>query len=62
MTQMGKARDASMYKANKLFMDDLPIVPLFYPVDDFVVRPYVKGLERTTMGTFYMGNVVIGNR
>ena len=62
MTQMGKARDASMYKANKLFMDDLPIVPLFYPVDDFVVRPYVNGLERTTMGTFYMGNVVIGNR
>lgn len=61
MTQTGKARDASMYKANKLFMEDLPIVPLFYPVDDFVVRPYVKGLERTTMSTFYMGNVVIGN-
>ena len=62
MTQMGKARDASMYKANKLFMEDLPIVPLFYPVDDYVVRPYVKGLERTTMSTFYMGNVVIGDR
>lgn len=61
MAQSGKQRDESMYKANKLFMDDLPILPLFYPVDNAVIMPYVKGLERTAMGNFFMGNVTIEN-
>jgi ABC-type transport system substrate-binding protein len=48
-----------MYKANSLFMNDMPIVPLFYPVDDFVFRPYLKGVERTATSVLYLGNVVI---
>jgi oligopeptide transport system substrate-binding protein len=55
----GAERDEAMYKAHALFMEDMPILPLFYPVDDSVIRPYVKGLERTKMGSWYMGNVVL---
>jgi hypothetical protein len=43
-------------------MEDMPILPLFFPVDDCVIPPYLKGLERTMMGTWYMGNVVIEGR
>ncbi|MDR3281332.1 MAG: peptide ABC transporter substrate-binding protein [Synergistaceae bacterium] len=58
-SQSGAARDESMYKANALFMNDMPIVPLFYPVDDFVIAPHVKGLERTATSVLYFGNIVI---
>jgi oligopeptide transport system substrate-binding protein len=58
----GPARDEAMYKAHALFMEAMPILPLFYPVDDFVIPSYIQGLERTLMGTWYMGNVVIEGR
>ncbi len=55
----GAERDEAMYKAHALFMEDMPILPLFYPVDDSVIRPYVRGMERTKMGSWYMGNIVL---
>lgn len=61
MAQSGTARDKSLYEANRLFMEDMPIVPLFYPVDDFVIREYVKGVERSATSVFYFGGVVIEN-
>lgn len=54
-----KERDAAMYKANSIFMNDMPIVPLFYPTDDFVIPENVKGVERALWSVFYFGNTVI---
>jgi oligopeptide transport system substrate-binding protein len=59
--QSGQKRFDTLYKAHKILMDDMPIIPLLYPVDDFVIRPWVKGLERTAMGNWYMGNVVLSD-
>ncbi|MDR3164612.1 MAG: peptide ABC transporter substrate-binding protein [Synergistaceae bacterium] len=59
MSLSGKERDEAMYKANAIFMNDMPIVPLFYPTDDFVIPENVKGVERTSWSAFYFGNTVI---
>jgi oligopeptide transport system substrate-binding protein len=53
----GEARDESMYGANLLFMGDMPVVPLYYPVDDYVIPPRVKGVERTPNSILYFGGV-----
>ncbi len=55
----GAERDEAMYKAHALFMEDMPILPLFYHVDDSVIRPYVKDWSGPRMGSWYMGNVVL---
>jgi oligopeptide transport system substrate-binding protein len=59
MALSGKARDDAMYKANALFMNDMPIVPLFYPADDFVIPENIKGIERPLWSVFYFGGTVI---
>jgi oligopeptide transport system substrate-binding protein len=59
MLQSGTERDASMYKANALFMNDMPVIPLFYPTDDFVIPENIKGVERAAWSVFYFGNVTI---
>ena len=53
----GEARDESMYAANLLFMSDMPVVPLYYPMDDYVIPPRVKGVERTPNSILYFGGV-----
>jgi oligopeptide transport system substrate-binding protein len=59
MLLSGKERDDAMYKANAVFMNDMPIVPLFYPTDDFVIPENMKGVERTLWSVFYFGNTTI---
>ncbi|MDR1650447.1 MAG: peptide ABC transporter substrate-binding protein [Synergistaceae bacterium] len=59
MSQSGVERDKSMYEANALFMNDMPIIPLFYPTDDFVIPPNVKGIEHSKANVLYFGRAVI---
>jgi oligopeptide transport system substrate-binding protein len=37
------ARYAAFARAEKIALDALPIVPLFFPVNRAIVQPYVKG-------------------
>ena len=59
MAQSGTERDETLYKANALFMNDMPIIPLLYPVDDYVIPAHIKGYENSASGLPYLGNVVI---
>ena len=59
MAQSGSARDESLYRASALFMNDMPIIPLFYPVDNIVVASHVKGYENGAVNIPYLGSVVI---
>ena len=40
-------------------MNDMPIIPLFYPVDNVVIPSHVKGYENGAVNIPYLGSVVI---
>jgi oligopeptide transport system substrate-binding protein len=44
------ARAEAMFEAEKIFLDDGPIVPLYFRNGAFAMRPYVKGVIRNFLG------------
>jgi oligopeptide transport system substrate-binding protein len=59
MSKNGEARDEMLYKADRLLMNDMPMAPIFHQADDYVIPPYIKGVECTPTSTLYFGNTVI---
>lgn len=53
----GKERDEMVYKAEKIFMDDAPIAPLFYYTDPVMVKDGIDGWQKNSMSYWYFGKV-----
>ncbi|WP_320047540.1 peptide ABC transporter substrate-binding protein [uncultured Ilyobacter sp.] len=55
----GTERDALLYKAEKILMDEMVTMPIYYYTAPIMVKEYVKGWERDILGTWYFGNAEI---
>lgn len=58
-TEQGQKRFESLYKAQNILMDEMPVLPLYYFTDLFMISERVIGWEKTSMGVWYFGNVDI---
>ncbi len=52
----GVERDNNMYSAEKLMMDQMITMPIYYYTGQVMVKDYIKGWERDILGTWYLGN------
>jgi oligopeptide transport system substrate-binding protein len=59
MKQSGAERFETLYKADRLLMEEMPGGPLFWGIDDYVISPNIKGIEHLLLGKPYFGNAVI---
>ncbi|EKP95408.1 ABC-type oligopeptide transport system, periplasmic component [Thermaerobacter subterraneus DSM 13965] len=46
-----QVRFQNMHEAEKILMDEMPIGPIFFGVNVYQEKPYVKGVFRTALGT-----------
>ncbi|SHH61026.1 peptide ABC transporter substrate-binding protein [Clostridium grantii] len=51
----GQERFQKFYDAEKVMMEDMPVIPLYYYTDILMVKDNVEGWMKTTMGQFYFG-------
>jgi len=58
----GQERFHSLYKAEKMLMDEMVVMPIYYYSDEKLVKEKVKGLQRTTLGHWYFGRTYIGEQ
>ncbi|MES2345043.1 MAG: peptide ABC transporter substrate-binding protein [Chlamydiota bacterium] len=52
-------RNQILLKAEAVFMNDMPVAPLYHFCSPYMLKPEVTGLETTPIGDFYFGNVSI---
>ncbi|HAS79660.1 MAG TPA: peptide ABC transporter substrate-binding protein [Fusobacteriaceae bacterium] len=55
----GTDRDKDLYAAEKILMDELVTMPIYYYTGVIMVKDKVKNWERDILGTWYLGNVEI---
>jgi ABC-type oligopeptide transport system, periplasmic component len=53
----GTDRDALLYEAEQMIMDDLIVLPIYYYTHTVAVKEDVKDWYTSTLGHFYFGNV-----
>lgn len=53
----GADRDALLYEAEQMIMDDLIVLPIYYYTHTVAVKEDVKDWYTSTLGHFYFGNV-----
>jgi oligopeptide transport system substrate-binding protein len=58
-TMVGQERFNVLYEADKILMDDMPVIPLYYYTHPIMVKEKVKGWELTTRTTWYFGRADI---
>lgn len=51
----GKERFDLLYKAEKLMMDEMIVMPIYYYTDPTAVKEYVKNWEKTPLGHWFFG-------
>ncbi len=51
----GEERDNLLYEAEKLMMDDLIVMPIYYYTDPTAVKERVQGWEKTKLGHWWFG-------
>jgi len=55
----GVARDKDLYGAEKILMDELITMPIYYYTGVIMVKDKIKNWERDILGTWYFGNIEI---
>jgi len=55
-TSIGQRRFDALHKAQDILMNEMPIIPLFYYSDLFMISEKIIGWEKTAMGVWYFGN------
>jgi len=55
----GTERDELLYKAEKILMDEMVTMPIYYYTGTIMVKEHVAGWERDILGTWYFGNTEI---
>lgn len=54
-TAKGQERFDLLYEANEILMNDYPIVPIYYYIDEIMISDAVKGWEKGTRNTNFFG-------
>ena len=49
----GKKRSKALHKAEHLLLKDLPMVPLVFPKDNYLIRPNLRGIQHLPGGHCY---------
>jgi oligopeptide transport system substrate-binding protein len=57
--ETGQQRFESLYKAQAILMQELPIMPIYYHTDQFLVSDRIANYEKSAMGLWYFGNTDI---
>ena len=52
----GTERDTLLYEAEKMMMDELITLPIYYYTNPIMVKEHVKGWYLSTLGHWYFGN------
>lgn len=55
----GQSRFDLMYEAQEILMSEIPVIPLYYFTDLFMISSRIKGWDKTTMGVWFFGHVDI---
>lgn len=55
----GQERMNKFYKAEQILLEEMPIFPIYYYSDFFMIKDSVQGVEKTRLNTFYFGNGII---
>ena len=55
----GQERMNKFYEAEKILMEDLPIIPIYYYTDAYMVKANVSGLTKTKLNTMWFGDADI---
>ena len=55
-TTLGQDHFDFLYQAEEILMEEMPIIPLYYYSDVFMVAEHVVGFEKSSMGLWYFGN------
>lgn len=58
-TMVGQERFAKLYEADKILMEEMPVIPLYYYTHPIMVKEKIKGWELTTRSTWYFGRADI---
>lgn len=58
-TITGAERDKTLLEAEKIMMDEMIVMPIYYYTDPTLVKEYVKDWEKTPLGHWYFGNAYI---
>ncbi len=52
----GTERDTMLLKAEKIIMDNVYVIPIYYSIGFAAVNSEIEGLEKTSQGYLYFGN------
>lgn len=55
----GSERDEKLYEMERLLMDQAIVAPIYYYVDQVMVKPYLVGWNKNVLDTWYFGNASI---
>lgn len=55
----GQERMDKFYEAEKLLMEELPVIPVYYYTDAYMVKSNVAGLTKTKLNTMWFGETDI---
>ncbi|WP_026894729.1 peptide ABC transporter substrate-binding protein [Clostridiisalibacter paucivorans] len=55
----GEERDELLYEAEKLIMEDMVVMPVYYYTDPTAVKDHIKDWYKTKLGYWYFGNAEI---
>ncbi|WBW99548.1 peptide ABC transporter substrate-binding protein [Oceanirhabdus sp. W0125-5] len=55
----GQERMENFYKAEKILMEELPIVPVYFYTDFFMVKSNVIGVSKTKLNSLWLGDVIV---
>ncbi|WIF94071.1 peptide ABC transporter substrate-binding protein [Caminicella sporogenes] len=55
----GKERDKLLLEAEKMIMDEMIVMPIYYYTDPVMVKDKVKGWQKTKLGHWYFGDAYI---
>ena len=53
----GQERFDLLYKAQSILMEEVPIMPIFYSTDLFMIAKHVVNWDKTAVGMWFFGNV-----
>lgn len=52
-------RSGMLHRAEKILMDDMPIIPIYFYGDDMMIKPSVKGIVRSPLGYTYFDRAYV---
>lgn len=55
----GAKRDGKLYEMEKIIMEEAIVAPIYYYVDQVMVKPYLKGWNKSVLDTWYFGNAEV---